>query len=33
MNATYTYDHFYKYGEITEILQGYASRYPALCRL
>lgn len=33
MNATYTYDHFYKYGEITQILQGYAARYPEFCRL
>lgn len=33
MNATYTYDHYYRYGEITEILQKYAAEYPNLVRL
>ena len=33
MKATYKYDHFYLYGEITGILQNYVAQYPALCRL
>lgn len=33
MKTTYTYDHFYLYGEITEILQKYAQEHPELCRL
>lgn len=33
MKTTYTYDHFYLYGEITEILQKYAQEHPDLCRL
>ena len=31
--VTYTYDHFYKYQEITDILQKYASDYPEIARL
>lgn len=33
MKTTYTYDHFYLYGEIEEILRGYAEKYPHLTRL
>ena len=33
MKTTYTYDHFYLYGEITEILQKYAQEHPELCRM
>ena len=33
MKHTYVYDHYYKYGEITEILRAYAEKYPELCRL
>ena len=33
MKTTYTYDHFYKYQEITDILQGYVRDYPGYCRL
>jgi len=33
LKATYTYDHYYKYGEITEILQKYVAAYPGYCRL
>lgn len=29
MKHTYVYDHYYKYGEITEILKNYAEKYPA----
>ena len=33
MNKTYTYDHYYNYDEITEILHKYASDYPDRVRL
>ena len=33
MNATYKYDHFYRYGEITQILQQYVAQYPNYCAL
>lgn len=33
MKVTYTYDHYYVYSEITEILQQYAREYPQYCRL
>ena len=32
-NVTRTYDHFYRYQEITEILEGYVRDYPELARL
>lgn len=32
-NVSYTYDHFYRYQEITDILQKYAKEYPELARL
>ena len=32
-NVSYTYDHFYKYQEITDILQKYAAEHPQLARL
>ncbi len=33
MNVTYTYDHYFKYGEITERVQKYASEFPEYTRL
>lgn len=33
MKTSYTYDHFYLYGEITEILHRYADEHPDLCRV
>ena len=33
MNVTGTYDHFFRYDEITECLKGYAYRYPEYCEL
>ena len=33
MKSTYTYDHFYLYDEITQIVQKYAAEHPELCRL
>lgn len=33
MNRTYTYDHYYNYDEITEILQKYAADHPDRARL
>ena len=33
MKTTYSYDHYYVYREITEILQHYAEEYPQYCRV
>ncbi len=33
MKTTNTYDHYYKYEELTNLLQGYAADYPDYCRL
>lgn len=33
MKVTHTYDHYYRYHEITQILQEYVSAYPQYCRL
>lgn len=33
MKRTHTYDHYYLYSEITQILQGYVQDYPGYCRL
>ncbi|MBR5283507.1 MAG: carboxypeptidase, partial [Clostridia bacterium] len=33
MKHTYVYDHYYKYAEITEILQKYAAEHPAFVEL
>jgi len=33
MQLTHTYDHFYRYDEITSILKGYEADYPELTRL
>ena len=33
MKHTYVYDHYYKYGEIAEILKGYAEKHPEFCEL
>lgn len=33
LKTTYTYDHYYKFAEITEILQKYVQDYPDYCRL
>ncbi len=32
-NVTQIYDHFYRYQEITDLLQGYAEKYPSLASL
>ena len=31
--VSYTYDHFYRYQEITDVLQDYAQRFPSYARL
>ena len=33
MKTAYTYDHYYTYSEITEILQKYAAEHPDYARL
>ena len=33
MQRSFVYDHYYRYQEITDILKGYAEKYPALTRL
>jgi len=33
VKKTYTYNHYYLYSEITEILQQYAKQFPEYCRL
>ena len=33
MNTKYTYDHYYNYQEITDILRGYAEAHPDYARL
>ena len=33
MKTTYSYDHYYRYDEMTGILQRYAREYPDYCRL
>ncbi len=32
-NVTYSYDHYYNYQEITDILHDYAEKYPQFCQL
>ena len=33
MKHTHTYDHYYRYDEIAQLLRGYADSHPELCRL
>ena len=33
MQRSFVYDHYYRYQAITDILKGYAEKYPALTRL
>lgn len=33
MKTTYTYDHYYKYDELTAVLKEFAAKYPDYCKL